>query len=223
MSHIKTFWNNLAALPNYRDALVGWYNEHNADDQEQALLFRDLGDTSSWNILDFGCGPGRCIIKFKNLFNRIDGADVSEVILQKAVSDLTEAGVAIPNLYLSNGRTLEGVPDAQYELVYSIICQQHISSRSWRLNLYEEFFRVLKPGGVLSFQMGFGPGHPISVDYFYSYDGTETNHFDTRVENPADLEADLVSKGFGDFTYVLTPPNHDQHPQWIWAQCKKPI
>lgn len=30
------------------------------------------------NVLDFGCGPGRNIVKYNKRFNRIDGVDIAK-------------------------------------------------------------------------------------------------------------------------------------------------
>jgi ubiquinone/menaquinone biosynthesis C-methylase UbiE len=218
---VHGFWDNLANQ-NYREALVGWYNDHNADPNEEKLLFRDMSfDPNESVALDFGCGPGRCIIKFRHRFKRIDGADISSVILERLQGDLVEARVPIPNLYHIDGHSLKGVPDATYDVVYSIICMQHIANRDWRLELYREFMRVLKPGGWFTFQMGYGSGHNISREYEHVYSENETSHYDVRVEDETKLVRDLIDQGFTNVDFVITDPCHDQHPQWIWAKCQK--
>jgi SAM-dependent methyltransferase len=223
---VVDFWDGLAS-GNYRSGLVGWYDEHNDDPNEALILFKHIEylhpSVKTGIALDFGCGPGRNMIKFKNWFERIDGVDISSVVLEKAKLDLTAAGLSIPNLYLTNGHSIPDVPSDTYDTVFSIICMQHISCRDWRLELYREFLRVLKPGGVFTFQMGFGSGHPISKDYFYNYEENEPNHHDTRVESVNHLRDDLEAQGFVDFSHEITDPCHDQHPKWIWVQVRKPV
>lgn len=222
---VTKFWNEEAGrwgLSN-KNPLVGWYDAHNADPKEVELLFRGItGVPGNLLALEYGCGPGRNMIKFKDLFSRIDGADISQEILNKVPINLAESNLTPGKLFLTDGHSLTDVADASYDVVFSIICMQHIGCRSWRLDLYREFMRVLRPGGVFTFQMGFGPGHHISVDYFHEYDETDTHHRDTRVENVEDLKKDLLDKGFVDFDYVLTEPCHDHHPQWIWVSVRKP-
>lgn len=222
---IKGFWNEEASrwtLHN-KNPLVGWYEEHNNDPKEGELLFGGI-DNIPGNLvaLEYGCGPGRNIIKFKDLFSRIDGADVSEEILAKVPLNLSQDNVAVPNIYLNNGHSLPDIGNEVYDVVFSVICQQHIGCRSWRLELYREFLRILKPGGYFRFQMGFGPGHHISVDYFHDYDETDTHHKDVRVEDVDVLKKDLEDQGFVDFKHTLTVPCHDLHPQWIWVSVRKP-
>lgn len=224
---VTDFWNEEAgrwSLKN-KNPLVGWYDSHNSDKNEERLLFGSIPNIPGNLIaLEYGCGPGRNMIKYQHHFSRIDGADISAVILEKLRDNLQESNVQMGDrkIYLTNGRTLSMIPDSIYDVVFSIICMQHIGCRSWRLSLYDEIYRVLKPGGHFTFQMGFGPGHPISVDYFHEYDYTDASHKDTRVESVQDLQKDLESYGFINFNHTITPPCHDQHPEWIWVNVKKP-
>lgn len=220
---VHEFWKDQASgwsLTN-RNPLVGWYDDHMADPNEKKYLFDAIPIKESDIALEYGCGPGRNMIKFKDLFARIDGADISKDILEKAPSNLEENKIPIPNLYLTNGHSLDIIKDNTYDVVFSIICMQHISCRDWRLDLYREFSRVLKPGGYFTFQMGYGPGHPISRDYFHNYGPEdEEGHFDVRVENEEDLFRDLEANGFDTIKFTITEPTHDQHPYWIWVNCR---
>jgi len=221
---LRQFWGEEASrwsLQN-KNPLVGWYNEHMADEKEGKLLFRGVQTHIGSHALEYGCGPGRNIIKFKDWFGRIDGVDISSEILAKLPANLAESQVQVPNLYHTNGHSLSMINSSIYNVVFSIICMQHIGCRDWRLELYREIHRVLVPGGYFCFQMGFGPGHPISVDYFHNYDETDTSHRDTRVEDVEVLKKDLEDQGFVGFDYVLTEPCHDVHPQWIWVRVQKP-
>jgi len=221
--HTVNFWNTLAS-GNYREGLVGHYNAHMEDPNEEKYLFRNIPLDGSLLALEFGCGPGRNMIKFKDKFSRIDGADISSVILEKALIDLAEANVSVPNLYHTNGYSLDMINDNIYDVVFSIICMQHIGSRDWRLSLYKHFHRILKNDGTLTFQTGFGPGHPISVDYYHNYteeDEKNGKHFDVRTEHPSQVIDDLTASGFTNITYEITNPCRDQHPLWIWFQAKK--
>jgi len=203
-----------------REPVVGWYDAHNADKNEE-LLFRGAPIMQGKLALEYGCGPGRNLIKFRNYFRQIDGADRSPGILSKVPLNLGDAGVPVPDLYLTDGHSLPMITNDTYDVVFSLICMQHISARQWRLELYKEFFRVLKPGGFFCFQMGYGPGHNHSVDYFHEFDPSDNP--DVRVENVADLKKDIEDTGFVDFDHIFTEPCHDLHPQWIWIRCQKPL
>jgi SAM-dependent methyltransferase len=206
-----------------KDPVVGWYNDHYNDPNEELHLFRNIPMRTGLVALEFGCGPGRNMIKFRDHFSVIDGVDISPTILEKLPINLKQGELEVPRLFLTNGHDLNGIENNHYDVVFSIICMQHISCRDWRLELYREFVRVLKPGGIFTFQMGYGPGHGISVDYFHNYDETDTGHRDVRVEDWNVLKNDLEEQGFQWLDHVLTPPCHDHHPEWIWVQCRKPL
>jgi SAM-dependent methyltransferase len=221
---IVNFWQSEAerwSLEN-KNPLVGWYAEHNDDPREKEILFRGIPTGVGSLAFEYGCGPGRNLIKFSDLFKRIDGADISKVILEKLVANLAESNVQVPNVFHTDGHSLPQVSDSSYDVVFSIICQQHIACRSWRLELYREFLRILAPGGYFTFQMGFG-ANGSAVDYFHEYDATDTHHRDVRVENVDVLKKDLEDQGFVEFDYVLTEPCHDVHAQWIWVRVRKPL
>ena len=48
-----------------RDPVVGSYDAHNSFDDYDKFLFKDI-DTTNMVALEYGCGPGRNLIKFHN-------------------------------------------------------------------------------------------------------------------------------------------------------------
>jgi len=227
------FWNNIAkqwSLQN-RDPVVGWYNEHEAFQEYDTVLFRDLPLTGNEIVLEYGCGPARNLIRFHKRFKRIDGVDIAPECIEKAKINLAAARLPEPNLWANDGRSLGMIQSAGdegwagYDIVFMVISHQHITSRSVRLNLYKEFLRVLKPGGYLCFQTGYGPGHPRSVDYFADTFNTEAEFVDkdVRCEDANWLKTDLEESGFVWKGAVLTRTCKDEHPAWIWVQVQKPL
>ena len=88
-------------------------------------------------------------------------------------------------------------------MAYSVICLQHICVYSVRLQILEGLFRALKPGGLLTFQMGYGPGHAQMVDYFDDFVGAPgTNGVaDVGVLHPGEIAGDLARIGFTNTAY----------------------
>lgn len=130
----------------------------------------------------------------------------------------------MPILYKNNGVDLSFIPDDCYDVVFSTICLQHICVHDIRFSLVKEFFRVLKSGGSFCAQMGFGNAHPRTVGYFENhYDAKDTNSgCDTRVDSPSELQSDLESIGFKDFTFDLRPVGPgDGHSGWIFFRATK--
>ena len=72
----------------------------------------------------------------------------------------------------------------------STIVLQHIAVYDIRFQYLEEFFRVMRPGGLLSFQMGYGEGYGKAGYYDNHYHAESTNSFhDTLVTSPEQIAA----------------------------------
>src|SRR5213076_1696897 len=140
------------------ELVVGWYARHEAYDYER-WLFDGVAIGPGAVAIDYGCGPGRMIRRLAPLFERIDGVDISPEMI--AVAGMRCADLdAPPRLFVTPG---DGVPaglQGRYDLAYSVICLQHIAVHRVRRAILESIFRALKPGGLLTFQMGYGTGHP---------------------------------------------------------------
>merc|ERR1711970_1603880 len=122
-----------------------------------------------------------------NRVRRLDGVDVSKTALSQA-----------------DGLSLDAVPNATYDIVYSANLLQRIPIHALRYKHLEEFFRVLKCDGHVSLQMGFGEG---GVDY---YDDHLTTVSEVSVTNATHLLEDLYKVGFRDHTHEIveqSPPS----------------
>lgn len=214
-----------------KDNVVGSFHEHNAWQDHKDYLIRHslMTDTSQMTALDWACGPGRNIVLFSSRFKRIDGVDMSQNNLENARIYTSCLPVEkTPNFYECNGLDLQKIPDSTYDVVFSTIAFQHICCHSIRYNYMKEFNRVLKPGGFLCIQMGYGEkygSHATAINYFANdYTAPATNSArDTRVENTKDLEKDLNENGFQDFEFNIRPsgPGDPGHPNWIYWSCVK--
>ncbi len=203
------------------DVIVGSYHEHDNFADYDLYLFPNL-DFTNKIALEYGCGTGRNLIKFANRFQRIDGTDISQECLNAAKINLESNNISIPNLYLSNGNNIPA-PNEAYDVIFAVICLQHICVHQIRYQIMQDVFRTLKSEGWFCFQMGFG-GRPNSVNYFENdYDAQTTNGGrDISIHNEQDLIADLESIGFKNYKSHLgsTGPN-DEHKNWLWVQVQK--
>lgn len=215
------------------DPTVGSFHQLNAwSDYEEYWLKGLTGRTKV--ALDFGCGPGRNIARWHHLFKRIDGVDICQQNLDNARVWIAANGLN-PNNYVlktCGGMGLAKVRDGTYDVVMSTLTLQHICVHRTRLKILKEFNRVLRGGGWITIQMGYGDGPNRrggmrhSVPYFQNYpkaDGTN-GEWDTRVEDPKFLEHDLDVAGFVDFEYWIRPkgPHEAVHPNWIFFRARKP-
>jgi SAM-dependent methyltransferase len=100
--------------------------------------------------LDFGCGVGRLTEALADHFSRVDGVDISEAMIGRART-LSRHRAACA--YHANARPdLSLFPDACFDLVHSSIVLQHVG-RVLAGSYLRELVRVLRPGGVLHFQL----------------------------------------------------------------------
>jgi len=211
-----------------RDPVVGGFDLHNNWQDYDEYLFRDIENTEDKICLDFGCGPGRNLVKYGNRFKEIHGVDISQKNLDNAKIWIEHNNQNIANhkLFLTNGIDLSEIKSKSYDVVMSTICFQHICVHSIRYDFLKEFHRVLKSNGILTMQMGFGPQVPTkaSVGYYENYfDAGGTNGLmDTRVDEVSFIEKDLIELGFENFNYYIRPVGPgDGHPNWIFFNATK--
>jgi ubiquinone/menaquinone biosynthesis C-methylase UbiE len=223
----KSSYENLAEQWNVNnlDPVVGSFNAHNIwSDYE--FLFKDIDNFENKKMLDFGCGPGRNLVKYSSKFHRIDGVDIAEVNLRNAVLWIKHNNIESQKhtLILCNGVDLSNIGNEEYDIVMSTICMQHICVYTIRFNYLKEFYRILKEGGHITIQMGYGTPSPSTVDYYDDYyDAQATNRScDTNISDYKQIEKDLLSIGFKNFKYYIRPTGPgDCHPNWIFFNAQK--
>ncbi len=218
-----------AETPNMR---VENHRSHNRNpDYWNILLGPVREDSARWAgkvALDVGCGCGRNVLNLSRLalWSSVDGADISGPNCEETRRLMREHAPEVPvTTFETNGFELDGVPDSRYDFVMSTIVLQHICVHEVRFNLMREVFRVMRPGGLFSFQMGFGENQREHATYFENaYHARATNDgFDVAITNPSDLVGDLEQIGFAHVTYRLTGPwDNERHPQWIWVKASRP-
>jgi ubiquinone/menaquinone biosynthesis C-methylase UbiE len=206
-----------------RDKVVGSFDLHNQwNDYE--ILFKRIENTKDKLAIDFGCGPGRNLVRYNNTFKRLDGVDISPINIEKAKLYCFRNGIINNNFYVNNGIDLDIIKSEQYDVVMSTITLQHICVYDIRKSFFKEFHRVLKSGGILTAQMGYGSPSPQTVEYYQNYyDAEGTNRIcDVCIESYKQLEDDLLEIGFTDFQYKITPVGPgDFHPNWIFFSVIK--
>ena len=205
--------------------------QHNDNPKYWELLVGDIQrnpeEFAGKVALDFGCGKGRNVTNMLSLadFKRVDGVDIS-------IDNINYCNNAYQfqnsDFYLNNGTDLQDLKSNEYDFVMSTIVFQHLCVHELRYALKQEICRVLKPGGIFNFQMGYGSmewkGNNNVYPYYENYYdamGSNSAH-DVRIENVEDLISDLTKLHFVDVKYFIEAPfNNGGHPNWIYVQCKK--
>jgi SAM-dependent methyltransferase len=101
-----------------------------------------------FRAMDFGCGVGRLTRYLANHFHECWGVDVSGQMLELAAKYNPYC-----HFHLNQRSNLQGFPDNHFDLVYSVIVLQHQPDREIIESYLWEFVRVLRPQGLLAFQL----------------------------------------------------------------------
>jgi len=113
------------------------------------LILRDIRLAPDAVTVEIGCGIGRILRPLAGRTGRAFGVDISREMVRRARRGLRD----VPNarVFRTKG-SLDKIPDAACDFVYSFIVFQHIPVKS-AVSLYiREAARVLKGGGIFRFQ-----------------------------------------------------------------------
>jgi len=181
----------------------------NDDVTSSYLPIRNMLKGFKGKALDFGCGLGRSITLYKNL--QIDGADIAERYVEYCRDKFPKS-----KFFLTDGVSLNNIPNDCYDVVFFVAVLQHIPVYKIRFNLLKEMYRVLKIGGSMVGQMGFGY-HPHAKNYYDNYWKAEATNskVDVMIDSPKQIREDLKEIGFKNFKYKLVDKVNDSHDKWI--------
>ena len=99
--------------------------------------------------LDFGCGVGRLTQAIAIYFEKVCGIDIAPSMI-KLAKEYNRNDKC--NFYLNVTDDLKIFPKNNFDFIYSNITLQHIKP-SYTKKYLKEFVRVLKPNGLLIFQL----------------------------------------------------------------------
>ena len=205
---------------------------HNDNPDYWDILLGDLKKKEFWKnkkALDFACGKGRNVTNMISLcdWNRVDGIDLSLNNIAYCMQNYKDYP---SRWYCNNGIDVRDLKSNEYDFIMSTIALQHIPVYDIRKNLLTDLLRVLKPGGLFSFQMGFGKdlkdifGRAKSGYYDNSWDASGTNSIhDVRVQDEQEVISDLKKIGFESITTTVKEiGEYDAgHSHWIYVKCYK--
>lgn len=99
-------------------------------------------------VADVGCGYGRSLAKLQQRFapQRLIGMDIDPEMLQESAKEVAAHGMKAEFICCSSSNI--SLPDNSVDLLF---CHQTFHHLIDQENAIREFFRVLKPGGVLLF------------------------------------------------------------------------
>ncbi len=109
---------------------------------------RVLGDVAGKDVLEFGCGGAQWSIFLAKTGARPVGLDFSQAQLKHARRLMAEQGVTFPLVH-ANAESVP-LPDASFDVVF---CDHGAMSFSQPERTVAEAARLLRPGGLLAFNM----------------------------------------------------------------------
>jgi ubiquinone/menaquinone biosynthesis C-methylase UbiE len=146
----RDFWERSAEV----DAIRAISDQDDAESFERSglrdargiapLLFPDAA------ALEIGCGTGRVMRHVAPLCRELHGLDISAAMVEQGRRRLAD----LPNtsFEVGNGYDLAAFGGGSLDLVYSLYAFQHMP-KTIAYNYLAESHRVLRPGGVLRFQV----------------------------------------------------------------------
>jgi SAM-dependent methyltransferase len=119
-----------------------------------AALMERVGELHlphTWDrALDFGCGLGRLTQALAFFFEDVDGVDIAESMITGA-RGYNRHGDRVA-YHVNTRADLSLFDDDSFDLVYSYLVLQHIHPLH-SLKFMLEFVRVVRPGGLIAFQL----------------------------------------------------------------------
>ena len=181
--------------------------ERSSDERELALLDRFLETLpSDARLLDVGCGGGTPVLRKCCTVGSATGLDFSRTQLELATSNAPQAAL------LQGDMTSLPIRDDAFDAVTAFHSLIHVP-RDEHQSVYDEFERVLRPGGRLLVTTGTG-----------AWSGTNPDWLETGVEmqwdiaGPATTRTQLQRAGFGDISARdVTHDFSDQDEQWLYV------
>ena len=133
---------------------------HGVEEVEYVITrARELGiEVGRQRALDFGCGAGRLTQALCAHFDECDGVDIAVSMVELA-RRFNRHGARC-RYHLNASADLGLFRDGTFDLVYSVLVLQHMPP-ALALAYIREFLRVLKPGGLLVFQL---PSEPAGEE-----------------------------------------------------------
>jgi SAM-dependent methyltransferase len=104
--------------------------------------------------VEIGSGVGRVSLAMAEHFDRVIGVDVSAEMVRRARELVTDPRITFE---LGDGATLDPIPDASADFVFSFTVLQHIPRVSVIEGYLAETARILRPGGVAALQWNNDP------------------------------------------------------------------
>lgn len=191
---------------------------------QKKMVFAQLGNIQNLKILDFGSGMG-ITASYYARNNRVIAIEPSQEILQNRFTE---------NEYRQIQGDIDAVGEFEDSSFDMILCHNVLEYVTDRLEILREFYRVLKPGGILSVVKHNRPGRVMQMTVLLNEfekakalldgsDGHAEQYGTIRYYEDAELTEwckDLkVVKVFGIRAFWDLQQNQDCHKDPAWQEA----
>lgn len=171
-----------------KDYNKDWRGQHDGEQLACLRQFENLVGNAPKTILDAGCGTGKDSVFLASEGYKVVGLDLSSGMLEKMVENTSVEGVKASAI-IGNMRSLP-FPDCSFDGVWNAASLVHLSPEA-KKEAVGEFYRVLKPGGILHIwvQNLLSPKHLKRViqSYFCHLGYDAQNKFYIRPKNVGEI------------------------------------
>jgi len=134
-------------------ALDGWKTQEEFEKSgllDAKKVLQDVSTMENCVALEIGVGVGRVLKHTASHFKEVYAIDVSGEMLRIARVELRDINNV--RFFQGNGNDLSNFPAGTFDFVYSVKVFQHIPREAF-VNYINDIARVLKPEGMLKFQI----------------------------------------------------------------------
>jgi ubiquinone/menaquinone biosynthesis C-methylase UbiE len=163
-------------------------------------------------VLDAGCGTGLPVAQFlvEKGF-QVTGIDIASGMLDLAQQQVPEAH------FLEGDMTQLTFPDESFDGIVSIFAIIHVPKEKHR-TIYQNFYRVLKPGGIIFFSTGSteweGTGEYLGTTMFWSHYNAETSIAFTKDAGFKILSDEIITRDGETHYWVFAQKLSTASPRW---------
>lgn len=152
------------------------------------LALQGITGDKNAKILDLCCGAGQTTQFLTRYSNDVTGLDVSPLAIERAKKNVPQAN------YVVGAAEKMPLGDAQFDIVHTSAALHEMTPTQLQ-QIFEEVYRVLKPGGIFTFIDLHQPTNPLFVPSLYTFMFLfETDTAWTMIE--ADLAEKITGTGF---------------------------
>jgi len=137
--------------------------------REVKKILRMNPDFRFHSALDFGCGAGRLTQGLAQSFDEASGVDIAPSMIKLANE---KNKLENCKFFLNDKNDLSLFENEKFDFIFSIITLQHMLPK-YAKNYIKEFLRILKPNGILKFQI---PSKPDNRTELYHSKKKKLSH-----------------------------------------------